>query len=66
MAPLGDFLSGRCPYRRGEERVTVFSPFGLGILDLPVADLARRRAETMAIGTCLPVFLSTAGLHASS
>lgn len=56
-ATIGDLLlagkRGRDP-----ERVTVFSPFGLGALDLAVADLVRRQAEKDGLGTRVDGFLS--------
>ncbi|MET8150674.1 2,3-diaminopropionate biosynthesis protein SbnB [Actinoplanes sp. NPDC049668] len=50
-ASLGELLAGGVPYRRDETGLTVFSPFGLGILDLAVARLARRRAAALGVGT---------------
>jgi 2,3-diaminopropionate biosynthesis protein SbnB len=38
---LADVLSGRVTQRRDPESISVFSPFGLGVLDLAVAKLAR-------------------------
>ncbi|MBD0675392.1 2,3-diaminopropionate biosynthesis protein SbnB [Streptomyces sp. CBMA156] len=43
---------------RDPEALTVFSPFGLGVLDLAVADLVRRRAREQGLGTDVPDFLS--------
>lgn len=39
---LGDILLKNAPARDGDGRVTVFSPFGLGILDLAVAEVVRQ------------------------
>ncbi|CAM5326839.1 MULTISPECIES: 2,3-diaminopropionate biosynthesis protein SbnB [Streptomyces] len=62
---LGSVLRSGKPFRRAEDRVTVFSPFGLGILDLALADLVRRRAEPLGLGTRAPDFLpATAGAAA--
>ncbi|MFF1407325.1 2,3-diaminopropionate biosynthesis protein SbnB [Streptomyces sp. NPDC058294] len=36
---------------RAPEALTVFSPFGLGVLDLAVADLVRHRTQEQALGT---------------
>jgi 2,3-diaminopropionate biosynthesis protein SbnB len=49
--------SGRGAVRERDERVTVFSPFGLGILDLAVARLARTAAEDAGLGVRVPDFL---------
>jgi N-[(2S)-2-amino-2-carboxyethyl]-L-glutamate dehydrogenase len=54
---LGDVLVSGTPYARDENAVTVFSPFGLGCLDLAVADLARRKALARDLGTSLADFL---------
>ncbi|MFC8452105.1 2,3-diaminopropionate biosynthesis protein SbnB [Kitasatospora sp. NPDC057223] len=56
-ASIGSVLGAEEPYRRAEDRVTVFSPFGLGTLDLALADLVRRRAEPLGLGTRVPDFL---------
>ena len=54
---LGDVLLGRAPPRADPDGVSVFSPFGLGILDLAVAQLARELADAQGVGTHLPNFL---------
>ena len=54
---LGEILSERCPARADTDGTTVFSPFGLGVLDLAVADLVRRRAIERGIGTTIDDFL---------
>lgn len=54
---LGEVLLASTPYARDEHAVTVFSPFGLGCLDLAVADLVRRVAVTRGLGTALTDFL---------
>ncbi|GGX92353.1 2,3-diaminopropionate biosynthesis protein SbnB [Streptomyces minutiscleroticus] len=56
-ASIGSVLNTKEPFRRPEDRVTVFSPFGLGTLDLALADLVRRRAEPLGLGTRVPDFL---------
>ncbi|MEV4615521.1 hypothetical protein AB0K43_23465 [Kitasatospora sp. NPDC049258] len=40
--------------RRDHEALTVFSPSGLGVLDLAVADLVHHRAPVRSLGTDLP------------
>jgi ornithine cyclodeaminase len=56
---LGEVLISGTPYVRDEESLTVFSPFGLGCLDLAVADLVRREAQSRGLGTTLAGFLPT-------
>jgi 2,3-diaminopropionate biosynthesis protein SbnB len=47
---LGEILLGNQPARLDGGRVALFSPFGLGILDLAVARLARRWAMERGVG----------------
>ncbi|MEW2378680.1 2,3-diaminopropionate biosynthesis protein SbnB [Micromonospora sp. NPDC047812] len=56
-AGIGEVLDG-AGWRHDPERVTVYSPFGLGVLDLAVAELVRRAAERDGVGTRLPDFLT--------
>lgn len=55
---LADILRGHAPARNGSETVSVFSPFGLGVLDLAVAklvrDLALQQGHERIIGSFLP------------
>ena len=55
---LADILRGRAPARNGSESVSVFSPFGLGVLDLAVGklvrDLALQQGLEKVIGAFLP------------
>lgn len=55
---LGEILVSGTPFVR-DDAVTVFSPFGLGCLDLAVADLVRRAALSRGLGTSLENFLPT-------
>lgn len=59
-ASLGDLLVEDRPFQRDEHGLTVFSPFGLGVLDLAVANLVRTTAERLGIGTELADFLPAA------
>lgn len=58
-AEIGRLLAG-VRYELDRERVTVFSPFGLGALDLAVADLVRRVADELELGTRIDDFLAAA------
>lgn len=53
---LGDILLGRAQ-AESTNKITVFSPFGLGILDLAVAKLARDLAMKENRGTTISSFL---------
>jgi 2,3-diaminopropionate biosynthesis protein SbnB len=53
---LADVLSGSAPHPDGE-RVTVFSPFGLGVLDLAVAKLVCESAARQDVGSVMESFL---------
>ncbi len=54
---LADVTSGRLPARRDEKDIIVFSPFGLGVLDLAVAQLACDAARAEGTGTVVESFL---------
>lgn len=54
---LGDLLRADGRYERNVESLTVFSPFGLGALDIAVADLVHRGARELGLGTPVPDFL---------
>lgn len=53
---LPDILSGNAPARRDDQSIAVFSPFGLGVLDLAVGKLARDLALQEGIGTPITSF----------
>jgi 2,3-diaminopropionate biosynthesis protein SbnB len=55
-APIGRILAGR-PFRRDPDRIAVFSPFGLGILDVALARLARAQARLDGLGVEIEDFL---------
>jgi 2,3-diaminopropionate biosynthesis protein SbnB len=54
---IGELLAGERGARRDPAGLTVFSPFGLGVLDLAVADLVRTAAIGAGIGVQVPGFL---------
>ena len=54
---LADILKGRAPARDGSESVSVFSPFGLGVLDLAVSKLVRDLALQQGLETVIGSFL---------
>jgi ornithine cyclodeaminase len=56
-ATIGDLARTGAGGVRDPGRVTIFSPFGLGVLDLAVAALALRGAEASGTGTRLGDFL---------
>jgi N-[(2S)-2-amino-2-carboxyethyl]-L-glutamate dehydrogenase len=59
---LGEILLGSAPARTGDPRPAVFSPFGLGILDLAVACLVVERARAERAGLEIEDFLSSSWL----
>lgn len=54
---LGDILTGVAPPRRDADGIAVFSPFGLGILDLAVSNLVCDLASDRNAGTIVESFL---------
>lgn len=56
-AAIGDILLGRAEARPDPDAVTIFSPFGLGILDLAVARLAIDGARAAGAGVDVDHFL---------
>ena len=57
---LADLLAGTAPPKADDQAFTIFSPFGLGVLDLAVGDLARRLAREAGRGTLIESFLPAA------
>ncbi|MGH3382236.1 MAG: 2,3-diaminopropionate biosynthesis protein SbnB [Actinoallomurus sp.] len=56
-ATIGELLLGGETHARDPRRVTLFSPFGLGVLDLALADLVLRTARERGLGAEMPDFL---------
>jgi len=54
---LGDILLGRAGLPERDDRKIIFSPFGLGVLDLAVADLVRKTLAEAGGGTLVTSFL---------
>jgi N-[(2S)-2-amino-2-carboxyethyl]-L-glutamate dehydrogenase len=54
---LGEILLGRAKARESNEAITVFSPFGLGILDMAVGKLASDLATKENVGATITSFL---------
>lgn len=57
---LADVLLGHAPPRRDAESVLLFSPFGLGVLDLAVSRLVYELAREQGCGLIIDSFLPTA------
>ena len=56
---LADVLEGTAASKEDPDALTVFSPFGLGVLDLAVAQLVTELASQQDRGTLLKNFLPT-------
>jgi 2,3-diaminopropionate biosynthesis protein SbnB len=55
--PISDVLSGAAPPRREEGGLTIFSPFGLGVLDIAVGKFACEQAAREGMGIVVDSFL---------
>jgi ornithine cyclodeaminase len=58
---LADILRGVAPPRRGDGSIAVFSPFGLGVLDIAVGRSVVDWARAAGRGASIPAFLPTSG-----
>jgi 2,3-diaminopropionate biosynthesis protein SbnB len=56
---IADVTSGAAPAKRDAKSITVFSPFGLGVLDLAVAEFVYKRAVKEGRGVSIESFLPT-------
>ena len=54
---LAEILNGEAPARQNDRRVTVFSPFGLGILDVALGEQVYQDAMKSALGFIVPSFI---------
>src|SRR5262249_18798840 len=57
-AEFGRILISAAPARPEPRRLCIFSPFGLGILDVALAARAAELAERHSLGTTVPGFLA--------
>jgi N-[(2S)-2-amino-2-carboxyethyl]-L-glutamate dehydrogenase len=62
---LGDILNGVAPLKQDDSKLTIFSPFGLGILDLALGQLAYKLAIEQNLGKTIESFLPTSWLERS-
>lgn len=53
---LAEILAGKAPARRGDGAVAVFSPFGLGVLDIALGKLVAESARAAGRGTAIDSF----------
>ncbi|MDQ1026942.1 2,3-diaminopropionate biosynthesis protein SbnB [Streptomyces umbrinus] len=56
-ASIGALLRGTARLRREAHRPVVYSPFGLGVLDLALAEFVREKAERLGLGVRVEDFL---------
>jgi len=54
---LAEVTSGAAPPKRDSNDITIFSPFGLGVLDIAVTEFVYRAATAHGFGTVLEEFL---------
>ncbi len=57
---LADITRGAAPARKAPDDIAIFSPFGLGVLDLALSKLALDRAAATGLGSVIHSFLPTA------
>ena len=63
---LGEILLGRAKARESDQAITVFSPFGLGILDMAVGKLACDLAMKENVGSTITSFLPMPWMETAS
>jgi ornithine cyclodeaminase len=54
---IADLVTGEAPAKKSEDQISIVSPFGLGVLDLAVGQLARQRALETGRGTRIEGFI---------
>lgn len=57
---LADIVTGNAPATVDPESITIFSPFGMGVLDLALAKLAYDRSSQKGLGMVVESFLPAA------
>jgi len=65
-AGLGDLLTGATPLPAADGRLVIFSPFGLGALDIALAHYVRSRAQANGAGVEVPDFLPSQPVSAAT
>ncbi|MGE0127965.1 MAG: 2,3-diaminopropionate biosynthesis protein SbnB [Blastocatellales bacterium] len=63
---LADILMGKASARRDAESIAVFSPFGLGVLDLAVSKIVRDLGLEQGLGTIISSFLPESWIEGNS
>ncbi|MET0647800.1 MAG: 2,3-diaminopropionate biosynthesis protein SbnB [Pyrinomonadaceae bacterium] len=63
---LADILRGLAPARRDDDSTVIFSPFGLGVLDLAVSKLTLDLARQAGAGTVIKGFLPGSWVDSSA
>ncbi|WP_420121633.1 2,3-diaminopropionate biosynthesis protein SbnB [Nakamurella sp.] len=65
-AGLGDLLTGAVPVPEPDDRLVIFSPFGLGALDIALAEFVRATAQATGAGVDIPDFLPSQPVSAAT
>lgn len=60
---IGDILNGVVPAREDNNKIAIFSPFGLGVLDIALGQLAYKLAIEQNQGTIIESFLPVCWLQ---
>jgi len=63
---LGSILSGKQPVRKASTDISIFSPFGLGILDIALAQSVSKFAKETGKGMNVPSFLPESWINSNS
>lgn len=62
---LADILEGKAPARRGDGSIAVFSPFGLGVLDIALGQMVASAARAAGRGTEIGGFFQRVEISSS-